>query len=55
MKIIDGKHIAQTIEKEIAQEVAALSGRKPGLAFVRVGDDPASKVYIQIKKKNVQK
>ncbi|MBX9923471.1 MAG: bifunctional methylenetetrahydrofolate dehydrogenase/methenyltetrahydrofolate cyclohydrolase FolD [Rhabdochlamydiaceae bacterium] len=51
MKIIDGKHIAQTIEKEIAQEVAALSGRKPGLAFVRVGDDPASKVYIQIKKK----
>lgn len=51
MKLIDGKHIAHTIEKTVAKEIASLSGRKPGLAFLRIGEDPASKVYIQIKKK----
>ena len=51
MKLIEGKRIADSLEKAIAQEIASLPGRKPGLAFLRIGDDPASKVYIRIKKK----
>jgi len=51
MKLIDGIRIAKKIEDSIAQEIKTLTGRKPGLAFVRIGEDPASKVYIGIKKK----
>ncbi len=51
MKLIDGVRIAQKLEFSLASEIKALTGRKPGLAFVRVGEDPASKVYIGIKKK----
>ncbi len=51
MKLIDGIRIAKKIEASIADEIKALLGRKPGLAFVRIGEDPASKVYIGIKKK----
>jgi methylenetetrahydrofolate dehydrogenase (NADP+)/methenyltetrahydrofolate cyclohydrolase len=51
MKLIDGIKIARKIEESLAHEIKALTGRKPGLAFVRIGEDPASKVYIGIKKK----
>lgn len=51
MNLIDGREIATKIEKKVAEEIRALPGRKPGLAFVRIGDDPSSKVYIKIKKK----
>ncbi len=46
--IIDGKTIAANLRKEIAGDVAALkqSGKKPGLAVILVGDDPASHVYV---------
>ncbi len=46
--IIDGKTIAAELRKEIAEDVAALkkSGKKPGLAVILVGDDPASHVYV---------
>ncbi len=51
MKLIDGMHIAKKIENSIAEEIKHLQGRQPGLAFLRIGEDPSSKVYIQIKKK----
>lgn len=49
--IIDGKQIAQTIEKELKASIDRLQGRKPALAFIRVGEDPASLAYIRRKKK----
>ena len=52
-RVLDGTAIAQTIRAEVAQEVARLSrtGRKPGLAAVLVGEDPASAVYVRSKGK----
>jgi len=52
-KILDGTAIAQTIRAEVAAQVAKLSaqGRKPGLAAVLVGEDPASAVYVRSKGK----
>ena len=42
MKLIDGNQIAADIVAELTTQVAALSGRKPCIALVRVGEDPAS-------------
>lgn len=51
--LIDGRSIAEQIHSESIQRIAALAARgaKPGLAFVRVGEDPASKVYVGMKEK----
>ena len=51
--LIDGRTIARQLEAELAQRIAALKARgvRPGLAFVRVGEDPASKVYVGRKEK----
>ncbi len=51
--VVDGRAIAAQIQKELAVRVANLkgSGVTPGLAFVRVGEDPASKVYVGRKEK----
>ena len=49
--IIDGKKIALKICEEIKEEVALLTGRKPHLAFILVGENPASQTYVQAKKK----
>ena len=51
--LIDGRAIAAQIQSELAARVAALKARgiAPGLAFVRVGEDPASKVYVGRKEK----
>jgi methylenetetrahydrofolate dehydrogenase (NADP+)/methenyltetrahydrofolate cyclohydrolase len=51
--VIDGRAIAAQILRELAQRVAELKQRgvAPGLAFVRVGEDPASKVYVGRKEK----
>jgi methylenetetrahydrofolate dehydrogenase (NADP+) / methenyltetrahydrofolate cyclohydrolase len=50
---IDGRAIAAQIVAELAPRVCALKQRGvvPGLAFVRVGEDPASKVYVGRKEK----
>ena len=50
-KIIDGKAIAQEINRETAEIVANLAsqGKKVGLAVVLVGEDPASCVYVRNK------
>jgi methylenetetrahydrofolate dehydrogenase (NADP+)/methenyltetrahydrofolate cyclohydrolase len=53
-RIIDGKALAQLIEREVGSEVENLkSGRgvTPGLATILVGDDPASKMYVRLKHK----
>lgn len=52
MSLIDGKAIAKDIEAEVAAVIASLQGRKPGLAFVLVGQNPASRTYINAKKKS---
>jgi methylenetetrahydrofolate dehydrogenase (NADP+) / methenyltetrahydrofolate cyclohydrolase len=51
--VIDGRALAAQIQRELAQRVAALNQRgvQPGLAFVRVGEDPASRVYVGRKEK----
>jgi methylenetetrahydrofolate dehydrogenase (NADP+) / methenyltetrahydrofolate cyclohydrolase len=51
--VIDGRAIAAQILRELSQRVAELNKRgvQPGLAFVRVGEDPASKVYVGRKEK----
>ncbi|SFV86827.1 Methylenetetrahydrofolate dehydrogenase (NADP+) / Methenyltetrahydrofolate cyclohydrolase [hydrothermal vent metagenome] len=48
MSIIDGKKIAQDLRNGISEQVARLE-RKPGLAVILVGDDPASAVYVRNK------
>jgi methylenetetrahydrofolate dehydrogenase (NADP+)/methenyltetrahydrofolate cyclohydrolase len=51
MELIDGHRIAAEIISELKAEVAALPGRKPCLALVRVGEDPASVSYVRQKEK----
>jgi methylenetetrahydrofolate dehydrogenase (NADP+)/methenyltetrahydrofolate cyclohydrolase len=54
MQIINGKEVAESLKKEIAQEVAELvkSGRKaPHLVAILVGDDGASQTYVGHKEK----
>jgi methylenetetrahydrofolate dehydrogenase (NADP+)/methenyltetrahydrofolate cyclohydrolase len=55
--LIDGRSIAEQIHKETAQRVATLAARgmRPGLVFIRVGNDPASKVYVGMKEKTCAK
>jgi len=52
-QIIDGKVIAAKVRERIGATVATLKqqGITPGLAVVLVGDDPASRVYVGMKKK----
>ena len=52
-RIIDGKKMAAEIRAELTEQVAALKKRKiqPGLAVVLVGSNPASEVYVRMKKK----
>lgn len=49
MSLIDGNQIAAAIVAELKSEVAAIAGRKPCLALVRVGEDPASISYVRRK------
>ncbi|MGZ8359267.1 MAG: bifunctional methylenetetrahydrofolate dehydrogenase/methenyltetrahydrofolate cyclohydrolase FolD [Allosphingosinicella sp.] len=53
-KIIDGKAFAEGLRARVAEHVPAFiarAGRKPGLAVVLVGEDPASRVYVRSKGK----
>ena len=55
--IIDGKAIAARVRAEVAQavrEIEAKAGVRPGLALIRVGNDPASEVYVRGKVKACQ-
>lgn len=54
MKIIDGKAISAAIKDELREQVASFPekyGRVPHLVVVRVGEDPASVVYVRNKAK----
>lgn len=51
MELIDGNQIAASIIAELKHEVAAIAGRKPCIALVRVGEDPASVSYVRKKEK----
>ena len=51
MDLIDGNHIAAAIIAELKAEVATFTGRKPCIALVRVGEDPASVSYVKKKEK----
>ncbi len=52
-KILDGKAVSQRIKDELRSEVENLKakGINPGLAVIIVGDDPASRIYVNNKKK----
>lgn len=50
--ILDGKKLASEIEKELSTRVAAIvaeSGTHPALATILVGNDPSSKIYVNMK------
>jgi len=53
-QLIDGKAIAKTIEEEVAASIAAALGLAPGLVAVRVGNDPASEIYVRNKAKKAR-
>ncbi len=50
-KILDGKALAASVRASLKDSVAALvaRGRRPGLAVILAGDDPASRVYVRNK------
>jgi methylenetetrahydrofolate dehydrogenase (NADP+)/methenyltetrahydrofolate cyclohydrolase len=53
-EIIDGKAIAAKVRGEVASDVEAFTartGKRPGLATILVGDDPASAIYVANKRK----
>jgi len=52
---MDGKAVAAKVRGEVAvraKEFASKHGRRPGLAVVQVGQDPASSVYVRNKRKS---
>lgn len=56
-QIIDGKALALKVRAGLKDEAAALAakyGRPPGIAVVRVGEDPASHVYVTSKEKTAR-
>lgn len=52
--VIDGKQIADEIKEKIKQEIQDYE-KKPGLAVVLVGEDPASQVYVKFKERACNK
>lgn len=53
--IIDGREAAARVRVEVAREVEQLvaeTGRRPGLATILVGHDPASEIYVRNKRKS---
>jgi methylenetetrahydrofolate dehydrogenase (NADP+)/methenyltetrahydrofolate cyclohydrolase len=50
-QIIDGNAVAARVRERVKREVAAMDG-KPGLATILVGDDPASAVYVRMKRED---
>ena len=51
--IIDGKALATQVKAQVREEAANLA-RKPGLAVILVGDNPASRVYVTSKRKDCE-
>ena len=57
MEILSGKTLSETIEQELQAEVAQLNsqGIQPGLTVIRVGEDPASEIYVRNKQKAAER
>ncbi len=53
-KILDGKKISQTIYEELKKKTAQIQGRKPGVAFILIGEDEGSMAYVRMKKKRCE-
>ena len=53
MILLDGKALAAKVKEEVRAQ-AALLPRKPGLAVILVGNDPASRVYVTSKRKDCE-
>jgi methylenetetrahydrofolate dehydrogenase (NADP+) / methenyltetrahydrofolate cyclohydrolase len=56
-RVIDGKAVAAAVRERVKVDVAAYeqeTGRVPGLATVLVGDDPASEVYVGMKRRGTE-
>ena len=55
--LIDGRAIAKEVHAETEARVAALKadGVEPSLVFIRVGEDPASRVYVGMKERTAAK
>jgi methylenetetrahydrofolate dehydrogenase (NADP+)/methenyltetrahydrofolate cyclohydrolase len=56
-RLIDGKAIAQSLKLEVRSAIEALvasGGRRPGLAVVLVGNNPASEVYVRNKRRSCE-
>ena len=51
--VIDGKKLAAECKARVAQEVKGFS-RRPGLAVIIVGDNPASRTYVNSKRKDCE-
>jgi methylenetetrahydrofolate dehydrogenase (NADP+)/methenyltetrahydrofolate cyclohydrolase len=49
-RLIDGKSVARDLENEVRTTISGLS-YQPGLVAVRVGNDPASEIYVRSKAK----
>ncbi len=49
MKLIEGKKIADQVQLEIKAAIGDISGRKPCLAVIQLGDIVASKIYVSRK------
>lgn len=49
--LIDGKAVAARVRERVAADVASLPVR-PGLATILVGDDPASAIYVRMKRED---
>ena len=52
-QIMDGKALAKKIKEQVAAEAATLP-RRPGLAVILVGENPASQVYVRGKEKDCE-
>ncbi len=55
MNLIDGKQIARDIVDELTSKVSQIEGAKPCIAFIRVGEDPASVSYVRSKNQTAEK
>jgi methylenetetrahydrofolate dehydrogenase (NADP+)/methenyltetrahydrofolate cyclohydrolase len=50
-QIIDGKEVAERVRQRVADEVSS-TGLRPGLATILVGEDPASTIYVRMKRED---
>lgn len=56
-QIIDGKALAEKIKEQVKEQVSELAdtcGKRPGLAVILVGDDPASRAYVTMKERDCE-